>query len=106
MREVFLPRTATGRWAVILIAAFAAFFMLFNIMAIAGLSIGNGSDTFFGNLALAIPLLLAAFCGIAAFVTGMIAITLRKDFTVLVILAAVIGLNVLLFALGELLFPH
>ena len=59
-----------------------------------------------GNLALAIPMLLAAVSGVSALVTGIIGIVKSRERSVLVFLATVIGLFVLIFSLGEILFPH
>ncbi len=51
-------------------------------------------------------MLLAAFCGWAAFITGLIAIILSRERTIFVMIATVLGFNVLVFGLGEILFPH
>jgi len=103
MKEIFMPRTVLGRWSVGLIAAFFFFLAVFVIIAAAG---AQGGDTFFSNLALALPVLLAAICGVSSFITGIIAIIVSKERAILVMLASVLGFNVLLFGLGEILFPH
>jgi len=103
MRDLFLPRTVLGRWSVGLAAAFFFFTAVFLIIAAAG---ARGGDSFFSNMALAMPMLLAAICGASAFVTGIIAIIRSKERAIFVLLASVVGFNVLLFALGEILFPH
>jgi cellulose synthase/poly-beta-1,6-N-acetylglucosamine synthase-like glycosyltransferase len=102
-KDMFKPRTVLGRWSVGLIFAFFFFLALFLIIAASG---ARGGDTFFSNMALALPMLLAAFCGVAAFITGLIAIIVSKERAISVMVAAVLGCNVLVFGLGEILFPH
>lgn len=65
-----------------------------------------GGESFFSNPALAIPRVLAGFSGIAAFIVGMLDIIKYKERAVLVFVVIAIGLFVLLFVAGELLFPH
>ena len=103
MKDIFTPRTLLGRWAVGLIVAFFFFLSLFLIIAASG---ARGGDTFFSNLALALPMLLAACCGVAAFITGLVAIIRSKERAIFVMIATVLGFNVLVFGLGEILFPH
>jgi hypothetical protein len=66
----------------------------------------RGGEKFFGNLALTIPILLAGISGVSAFVTGIISIIKSKERSVLVFLTTTIGFFVLVFWLGEFLFPH
>ena len=103
MKSVFIPRTILGRWSLGLMMAFFVFMAVFAVAAVRG---ADGGDTFFSNLALSLPVLLAAICGAASFVIGLIAMIRSKERAILVMLATVVGCNVLLFALGEILFPH
>ncbi|MBI2670751.1 hypothetical protein HYX18_02130 [Candidatus Woesearchaeota archaeon] len=66
----------------------------------------GGGATLFDNLVLTIPIFLAGISGILAFFTGIISIVKSKERSVLVFLATAIGLFVLIFVLGEFLFPH
>ncbi len=52
--------------------------------------------TFFSNLAIAIPMLLAGISGISAFFTGIIGIIKSKDRSVIVVIATIIGFSFLL----------
>ncbi len=61
---------------------------------------------FFSNLTLTIPMLLAGVSGVSALVTGIIGIVKSRERSLLVFLATAIGLIVLIFSLGEILFPH
>jgi hypothetical protein len=103
MKITIVPKTALGKWSVGLIGGLFLFLALLVILAASG---QRGGETFSSNLALAVPGLLAATCGIAAFFTGIIAVIKSKERAVLVFLAAFIGLDVLLFCLGEVLSPH
>ena len=103
MRVNFKPKTNLGKWSVWLIVAFAVFFGAFQAIVASG---QRGGDTFFSNLLLAIPMILSATSGIAAFITGVISIGRRKERSLSVYLAVAIGLVVLVFALRETFFPH
>ena len=98
-----MPRTIMGKWSTGLIIAFFLFFAVFLILVALG---QRGGDTFFSNLALTIPMLLAGVSGVSALVTGIIGIVKSRERSVLVFLATAIGLVVLIFSLGEILFPH
>jgi len=103
MRVHFKPTTDLGKWSAWLIVAFAVLLGVFYILVASG---QRGGDTFFSNLILTIPMLLAAMSGIAAFITGLISVVKRKERSISVYLAITFGLFVILFALGEVIFPH
>ena len=103
MRVRFKPTTDLGKWSAWLIVAFAILLGVFFILVASG---QRGGDTFFSNPILTVPILLAATSGIAAFITGLISVVKRKERSVAVVLAIVFGLFVILFALGEVIFPH
>lgn len=103
MRFHFKPTTNLGKWSARLIVAFAVFLASFGILVASG---QRGGDTFFSNPILTIPILLAATSGIAAFITGLISIVRRKERSISVYLAVTLGLIVLVFVLGEIIFPH
>jgi len=103
MRISLKPRTITGKWSTGLIIAFFLFFAVFLIFVALG---QRGGDTFFSNLALTIPMLVAGVSSVSALVTGIIGIVKSRERSVLVFLATAIGLVVLIFSLGEILFPH
>ena len=103
MKNIFIPHTTLGRWSVGFIAAFLFFTVLLTIIAASG---ARGGDTLFSNMALALPMLLAAFCGVASFFTGLLSIIVSKERAIFVVIAAVLGLDVLVFGLGEILFAH
>ena len=103
MRINLKPKSTMGKWSTGLIIALLLFFAVFVILVASG---QRGGDTFFSNLALTIPMLLAGVSGVSALVTGIIGIVKSRERSVLVFLATAIGLFVLVFSLGEFLFPH
>jgi len=103
MRVSILPKTPLGKWSIGLIVAFIVFFMAFQLLVASG---QRGGETFFSNLVLTIPILLAGTSGVFAFLTGLIGVIRNRERSILVFLSMVIGLFVLLFWLGEVIFPH
>lgn len=55
---------------------------------------------------IALPMLSGIFSGIAAFVTGMLAIWKKEERALLIYISSFMGLLVCLFVLGEMIFPH
>jgi len=98
-----LPKTLLGKWTVGLIAFFFLLFAAFQLLVASG---QTGGDTFFSNLLLGIPGLLMGVSAIASFFTGVLSIARDKERSVLVFLSTLIGFLVLIFVLGEFLYPH
>jgi hypothetical protein len=86
------------------LGVFVFFFFLRRIGMVLGR--GTGNETFFSNLYAAIPALLAWLSGVSAFFSGLLGIIMKKERSVLVLLAILFGLFVLMFGLGEILVPH
>lgn len=103
MKLNFSPQTYLGKWSAKLIAIFTLFITTFYGIVALGY---RGGDTFFSQPALTIPILIAAICGVTAFLTGLLSIVKNKERSSLVILSTLIGLFVLIFILGEILTPH
>lgn len=97
-----MPSTNSGKWAGWLTGLFVALLALFFGLVEAG---QRGGETFFSNPVLTIPMLGAAASAIAGGVMGVIALT-RRDRSVIVFVAILVGLFVLVFTVGELAFPH
>jgi hypothetical protein len=102
MNIFLLPKTALGKWALGLAISFIVLFVLVIILVTTG---QEGGETFFSNLYLAVPGLLAVVSGLATFLTGIISIIFMKERALLVFLATAIGLIVIVFMVGDLLFP-
>ena len=103
MRVSILPKSHLGKWSTRLIAAFVVFFVEFQLLVALG---QRGGETFFSNLALTIPILLAGTSGVLAFLTGLTGVIRKREQSILVFLAMLVGLFVLLFSIGEVMFPH
>jgi hypothetical protein len=107
MKSSLLPTTTLGKWSIGLVIAAFILFIVFIIEVAAGMRGGDTLDfTNPSDLLPAIPIMLAGLSFISAMVTGIIAIVKSKERSFLVFLATAIGFFVLLFLLGEFLFPH
>ncbi len=102
-RISFFPKHTLGKLSVELLVLSIIFFGVLMALIFSG---QKGGDTFFSNLLLAIPGLLVAICGVAAFFTGIISIVKEKECSILVYLSTGIGFFILLFVASEILFPH
>jgi predicted Abi (CAAX) family protease len=100
MKILILPKTALGKWSIGLAISFIVFFALVSVLGATG---QEGGETFFSNLFLAIPGLIAAVSAFAAFLTGLIDIIFMKERALLVFVATAIGLLLIVFILGDLL---
>ena len=103
MKTPFLPKTKFGKYSVYLIISFFVFLGLFFLLVNLG---ERGGDTFFSNLKLTIPMLIAGFSGVGSFVTGIISVFKNKERSILVFLCVILGFLILLFILAEVLFSH
>jgi len=103
MKVQVSPKTLLGKWAVWLIVAFVFLFAVFQLLVASG---QRGGETFFDNLLLAVPIVVAAICGISSLVTGLVGIIKSKEQSILVFVASFIGILVLIFVLGEFVYPH
>jgi hypothetical protein len=98
------PQTTMGKWSIGFIISLSSFFIIG--VAIVNFGHQTGGETFFDNLYISIPMFLAGLSGIAAFITGIIGIINDHERALLVFVSSVIGSLVLIFMLGEFLFPH
>src|SRR3989344_7112161 len=104
LESVIMPRTKLGKWSVGLAVAF--FFLLATGIFVILRQGPRADETFFDNPVASIPMLGAGAAGITAFLTGIISIIKHKERSVLVFVVTAIGLLVLWFVLGEILYPH
>ena len=103
MQVSLLPNSHLGKWSAGLIAASVVCFVAFQLLVASG---QRGGETFFSNLVLTVPILLAATSSVIAFFTGLICVIRNRQRSILVFLAILVGLFVLLFWLAEVIFPH
>jgi hypothetical protein len=98
-----MPKTVLGKWTVGSIIAFFVFFASLVLLAVSG---EKGGDTLFDNPRLAFAGIFAALSALAAFFTGIFSIIKSRERSPVVFVSTAIGFLVLLFLLGEFLFPH
>ncbi len=103
MFKVFTPKSSLGKLSLGLIISFFLFLILFFLFVSFG---ERGGDTLFSNLKLTIPMFLAVISAIGSFFTGIISIFKNKERGILVFLSTILGFLILLWVLGEILFPH
>jgi len=103
MRVTILPKTPLGKWSTGLVVAFVVLLVVFLLLVASG---QRGGETFFSNLVLTIPMLLAETSGVLAFLIGLISVIKNKERSILVFLAMLIGFFISIFWLGEVIFPH
>ena len=109
MKIKFKPKNNLSKWSIGLI-------VIMPLLLYIGMSFVNlyesvpAGKTILHDIALrpgvALPMLAGLVSGIAAFICGIIGITRKKDYSVLVFISTLIGFFVLLFILAEILFPH
>lgn len=99
-RWTLAPATPEGRLSLWLLGAFAALFLVFWVMVL--LEAGPDSpETFFENLYVAIPLLLAGGCAILGGLAAAYALFVRNERSLPVVGVLVIGVFVALFTAAE-----
>ena len=99
-----MPKTKLGTLSVVLFVVLiilaAYFFIMVNVFE------QRGGDTFFSNLNLTIPMLLAWFAGLGSLVMGLIAIIKNKSRAILVFFVVVLTFLITLYGVLEVAFPH
>lgn len=110
MKIDVVPRTNGGKWAVgLIVAMFLLFFAGTSLFGVLYQSVPAGNsiaEDIAGRPALAFTMLAGMLCGILAFGFGLFAITRQKERSILTYAASIIGALLILFLLGEFLFPH
>ena len=106
----FVPRTNLGKCSVALIVAMPLFFVLGGSFTNTLYGSVPSGDSIFEDVAmrpaLALTMLTGMAAGVAACVTGAIAMFKKKDDTHLVCLSTMLGGLFIMFLIGELVFPH
>jgi len=110
MKVNLTPKTKLGKWSLVLIAAMPIlFFFGSSFTDSLYKSIPAGSSIIkdiVGRPALALTMLAGMVAGISAFIVGFIAIIRQKERALLVYVSTSIGMLLILFLIGEVLFPH
>jgi hypothetical protein len=104
MKITFLPVTKFGKWSLISIVAVIVLYAFFMIMI--SFFGQRGGLTFFSNLWLAVPMILAWVAGCIAFIIGLTAIFKSKERSILVFVTTFVGFLITLYGVIEVLAPH
>lgn len=110
MKIYLIPKTKLGKWSLALIMTMPPLFFI-------GMSFTNSlyksvpaGSTILKDIierpALVLTMLSGMATGISAFIVGLIAIIREKERAILVYISTLIGMLLLLFLIGEGLFPH
>ncbi len=106
----FTPRTGLGKCSVTLIIAMPVFFAIGSSFTNSLYQSVPSGNTIFADVAtrpaLALTMMTGMAAGIAACVTGAIAMFKEKDDTHLVCLSTILGALFIMFLIGEITFPH
>ena len=106
----FMPATPIGMWTVwLVIAMFLLFFIGTSTTNTLYASVPSGNtilEDIGARPLLALSMLAGMLAGASGFVTGLLAIFQKKERTVLVYAATLIGGFIIIFLIGEMLFPH
>ena len=97
------PRTRLAR---VVLAGDTAALVCFGVFVGLVASGRKGGDTFFSNPWLAWPILIAAAAAIAAGMIAMFCVVTRRDRSLPVVVAGVIGTLVLAWVVLEVTMPH
>ena len=111
MRISILPKICLGKWSVGLVAAFILISVVNSLVTPP--RTGPGAPVLPPSVAVVamgilriVALIIGLASGIAAFVTGLISIIKSRERSILVFSAVAVGFFVLIFCLGEVIFPH
>lgn len=99
-----MPRTKLGKWSWVLAAVFVLMMLLF--LAMVHLFGQRGGETFFSNLLLTIPVLIAFGSAAASCIVGIISFVAARERAILVFVSVIVSLIVTIYAVMELVFPH
>ena len=104
------PYTSLGKWSIWLIIAMPILFFIGSSFSNSIYQTIPAGNTIFADIAarpaLALTMLAGMVAGVAAFITGLIAITKKKEKALLVYIATVIGALLIVFLGGEFISPH
>jgi len=110
MKVNLMPKTKLGKWSLGLIAAMPALLFIGASFTNSLYKLVPAGSTILEDIverpALALTMLVGIVAGISAFILGLMAIIRQKDRALLVYVATSIGMLVILFLIGEVLFPH
>ena len=104
------PITTLGKWSVGLIVAMPILFIFGSSLTNSLYNTSPAGKTLLADIsarpALALTMLTGMVAGISAFIAGLLAIIRQKENAILVYISTVVGALLLLFLIGEIVFPH
>jgi len=103
-----MPKTRLGKWSMWFIVVFLGLFISTQIIAAIGRAFGGFEPERAPIYQILFPaaVIPAGLSGILAFILGLISVIKFKERSWITYFAILIGFLVLIFALGESLFPH
>lgn len=109
MKLNFVPKTYLGKWSVVLIIIMPMCFYIGMSFVDFYESVPAGKTILHDIVVrpgVALPMLTSFICGITAFITGIIGIVRRKDYSIFVFSSTTLGFLVLLWCLAQILPPY
>jgi len=105
-----MVKTKLGKFSVSFVALMFLLFFLGSFLAKSFYKSTSAGKTILEDIfkrpLLSITMLFGFACGIGGFITGIFAIFRKKERSVLVYMATLIGMLLVFFLFGEILFPH
>lgn len=105
-----LPISILGKWSVGLIITMPLLFIIGTSFTNSLYKSVPSGDTILADIAmrpaLALTMLAGMASGISALITGLLAIIRKKEKAVLVFISSLIGALLVLYLVGEVLYPH
>ncbi len=104
------PKTILGKWSIGLIIVMPILFIIGSSFTDLLYKSVPAGETIWADIAarpaLALTMLAGMGAGIAAFITGLLAIVRQKERALLVYASTAIGALLILFLIGEVVSPH
>ena len=105
-----MAKTNMGKWSIGLILGMPLLFILGTTLSSTVYDSVSSGETIWADISgrpgVSIPMLTGFACGIAAFVTGLIAVIKQKERSLLVYAAVILGAVLIVFLAGEIISPH
>jgi len=110
MKANLIPKTKLGKWSIWLIIAMPVLFFIGTSFTSSLYKSVPSGNTILEDItrrpALALTMLMGMIVGISAFFVGLTTIIKQKERALLVYVATSTGMLLILFLIGEVLFPH
>lgn len=104
------PKAKLGKWSLGLIVAMPILFIIGTSLTNSSYKSVPAGETILADIAarpaLALSMLAGMGAGISAFITGFLAIIRKGENALLVYFSTAIGALLILFLIGEVIFPH